>query len=277
MMTDLKLKPGTYAPETGISYPADPWERIVKVEVEDSARGKYQFDETYPYLDDSFHYKWNKFLGIFVQGIAYLWNRIHFGLRVEGRQNLKGYRKQLSGGAMCVCNHVFVFDALSVYQALNPFRQLRIPMFAKHFNGKKGWFMRYVGGVPLPETRGGMEKFIEAFDEFHRRGEWMLVFPESVRWDWYVPVRPFKPGAFAMAYKYSIPVVPLAISYRPRRGLYRLFGGPSLPCATIHVGQPLLTDRSVDRKTETERLCRESHRRIVDMAGIEQNPWPAIR
>ena len=276
-MTDVKLKPETYVPESGIAYPADPWQRILKVEVEDSSKGKYRFDETYPYLDDSWNAKWNNFLGIFVQGVAYIWNRLHFGLKVEGKKNLKGYRKQLADGAMCVCNHVYVFDALCVYQATHPLRRLRIPMFAKHFNGKKGWFMRYVGGVPLPETRGGMEKFIKAFDEFHRRKQWMLVFPESVRWDWYVPIRPFKPGAFSMAYRYGIPVVPLAISYRKRRGLYRLFGGASLPCVTIRVGQPILTDRSADRTGEIRRLCQESHARIVEMAGILQNPWPAIR
>jgi 1-acyl-sn-glycerol-3-phosphate acyltransferase len=265
-----------YVPDMGMDYPKDdPFKRLLTVEVEDSSKGKYQFDETYPYLDNSFTYKWNRFLGWFVQWIAAdFWNLTHFGLRIEGRKNLRGYKKQLKGGAMCVCNHVYLFDALSVYQATRR-PVLRIPMYAKHFNGKMGWFMKYVGGIPVPETPGGLKAFNEAFDEYHRRGDWMLIFPEAVRWNWYTPIRPFKRGAFAMAYKYDIPVIPFAITFRERKGLYRLFGPKSLPCATLHVGKPILVDRSARKKQEVDRLREEAHAAMVEMSGTADTSWPA--
>ena len=97
-------------------------------------------------------------------------------------------------------------------------------MYAKHFNGKLGWFMRYAGGIPIPENKAGFIKFNEAFDEFNRRKQWMLFFPESVRWNWYQPIRPFKKGAFSMAYKYNAPIIPTVITYRKRTFLYKLFG-----------------------------------------------------
>lgn len=265
-----------YVPDMGIQYPDNPFQRMLKVEVENSEDGKYRFDETFPYLDNSFNYKINNILGfIFQWTIAVCWNRLHYGLRISGQRKLHVFRQSLKNGAMCICNHVYQFDALSVNQAVCPFRKMRIPMYAKHFNGSKRWFMRYVGGVPIPETTSGFRKFNEAFDEFHRRRNWMLVFPESVRWDWYRPIRPFFKGGFSMAYKYGIPIIPVVITYRKRRGVYRLFGKKELPCVNIQVGEPLFVDKSLPKAAETERLLKLTHQCMVRMAGIVDNPWPA--
>ncbi|MCR4965966.1 MAG: 1-acyl-sn-glycerol-3-phosphate acyltransferase [Bacteroidales bacterium] len=275
---EFKVKEGVYVPDMGIDYPTDdPFKRLLTVQVEDSSKGKYQFDETYPYLDKSLGYKIHNFFGFFVQWIAAtFWNRTHFGLKIRGRKNLKGYEETLKNGAMCVCNHVYTFDALCVYQAIRRFRKLWIPMYAKHFNGNLSWFMRRVGGIPIPETLEGIKKFNEAFDEYHRQKEWMLLFPESTRWNYYTPLRPFKRGAFNMAYKYDIPVIPTVITYRKRRGLYRLFGKKDLPCMTIHVGKPILVNKEGNRKEELDRLRATAHSMMLEMAGIEVNPWPAV-
>ena len=59
----FKVKEGVYIPDVGIDYPKDdPARRLLKVEVEDSSQGKYQFDETYPYIDNSLSFKLNGIL-----------------------------------------------------------------------------------------------------------------------------------------------------------------------------------------------------------------------
>ena len=274
----LKVKDGVYIPDIGIDYPADdPYRRLLSVDVEDSTKGKFQFDENYPYLDDSFNFKFQDFLGFFIKwGLTTIHNRCHFGFRMEGKDNVRKYKKMLSKtGAICICNHVFAFDALGVNSAWQRFKSVRIPMFAKHFNGKASWILRHMGGVPIPETREGIHKFNEAFDEIVRRKIWIIFFPEAVRWNMYVPIRPFRRSAFAMAYKYGLPIIPTVYSYRERRGIYRLFGKKSAPCVTLHVGEPIWLDKSKPRKEELDRACREAHAAMVRMAGIEANPWPA--
>ncbi len=273
---EYKVKDGVYIPDIGIDYPTDdPHRRLLTVQVEDSSQGRFQFDETYPYLDDSFKHTLNTIAGWFVKWcLVAVHNRCHFGLQIEG--NLRKYKEQLRDGAMCVCNHVFVFDALGVNSACQRFRQVRIPMFAKHFNGRGSWILRQAGGIPIPETREGIRKYNEAFDEFARRGFWFIVFPEAVRWNMYVPIRPFKRGAFTMAYKYNRPVIPFVYTYRERKGIYRLFGKKSDPCVTLHVGEPIWFDKSANRRDELDRVCREAHAAMVRMAGIEANPWPAF-
>ena len=273
-----KNQPGVYVPDMGIKYPDYPFERLLEVEVKDSSLGKYRFDDSFPYLDKSFGYKFNMYVTgwAFKWLIASAWNRLHYGLRIKGREKLKKYREALADGAMCVCNHCYEMDALAVNHAVRPGRILWIPMYAKHFNGSKCWYMRYMGGIPIPEEPSGVRPFNEAFDEFHRRKGWMLVFPEAVRWNWYQPIRPFRPGAFSMAWKYNIPVIPFAITYRERKGLHKLFGPKEMPCITITVGEPIFIDKTARRKEELNRVLRQAHGQMVSMAGIIENPWPAV-
>ena len=275
---DLKVKAGEYIPPQVIDYPRDdPYAHLVKVEKSASSPDAYVFDETYPYLDDSFRFKCNHLLNDLGKWLLVSpWNRIKYGLRIKDRKVLKPYREQLKNGAVCICNHVYIFDALSVCRAVRWLRRMWIPMYAKHFNGVFGWVLRYMGGIPVAETVAGMRKFNEAFDEFHRRGEWILVFPEEVRWNYYKPIRPFRKGAFTMAYKYNVPIIPFVITYRERKGLYRLFGKKSEPLMTLTVGEPLLPDRTRTRKEEVDGMRIKLHAQMERMAGILENPWPAI-
>lgn len=261
-----------------IKYPDYPFTRMVSVKVEDSSKGKYQFDEHYPYLDDSFHYKFNRQINAFVlRWLDNVYHRVCLGLRIEGRDILKKNRKELSNGGVSICNHVFREDAVMVCRALGRYRKMHIPMFAKHFNKSAlyYWMLRYMGGIPIAETMSGMKEFNRALDEYNSRGEWIHVFPEEVRWDFYPYIRPFRKGPFTMAYKYNCPLVPLVITFRERKGLYRLTGPKDMPLFTIRILEPIFPDRSKSRESEVRRMLELAHARMEDGAGIENNPWPA--
>lgn len=270
---EMQVKDGVFLPECDVEYPENnPNEHIVEVQY----TGKQiALDDTYPYLDDSFHYKLRNGLLYTALPVAFLINRLRYGFRMEGRSELRKYRKLFKNGAMTVCNHVFRWDMICVLSAMRH-RRMWFPIYGQHIMGKDAFFMRYIGGIPVPETRSGMRPFNEAFDELHRRGEWLHVFPESCSWKNYVPIRPFHKGAFTMAYKYNIPVIPCAISYRERKGLFKLFDKADVPLITLHVGTPVIPDLSKPKKDEVDRMLKESHAQMVKMAGIVKNPWPAI-
>lgn len=270
---EMTVKTGTFIPDIPIDFPVDdPAAHLLEPA---PALKEIAFDDTYPYLDDSFDARWQMFKCYFgLELFGFLVNKIRYGVKVVGRSKMRKYRKLFKNGAMTVCNHVYRWDYVSILWAIRHHR-LWAPMYAPHFRGKDAWFMRSIGGIPIPEERSGLRRFNEAFDELHRRKEWIHVFPESCRWDWYTPIRSFKPGAFNMAYKYGIPVIPLVISYRERKGIYKLFGDESTPLVTISVGDPLIPDTNANRKEEVARLGHEAHARMVEMAGIIHNPWPA--
>lgn len=273
----LQVREGEYIPHPAMDYPTEnPFQRTL-FPVFDR---EMAIDEHYPYLDDSFKYKLKTRLAyIFILKICLnIMLHIKMGLRIRGREVLKIHKEGLKHGAITIANHVFRLDCPCVLLAVGAKHTTRIPMFAPNFRTKDSVFLNIVGGVPIPEPETGMsamKKFNEAFDEFSRRGWWMHIFPEACRWDMYKPLRPFQKGAFTMSYKYNKPLLPCVITFRERKGIYRLFGDKTLPLLTVTIGEPIYPDTSQPRKNEVEHLREQAHKQMQQMAGITSNPWPA--
>ena len=273
----LRVKEGEYIPQPAMDYPQDnPFARTLFPKY----TKQLAIDDKYPYLNDSIGYKFNLYLGyyVFLHLLLRIKLRVQMGLRIRGREVLKKHKEGLKNGAITIANHVYRLDCPCVLIAVNRTHNTRIPMFAPNFRTKDGYFMGIAGGIPIPEAEAGMsamKKFNEAFDEFHHRGWWFHIFPEACRWDMYKPLRPFQKGAFTMSYKYNKPLLPCVITYRERKGIFRLFGPKELPLLTVTIGEPIYPDTTQARKTEVERLRNVAHAQMQQMAGITHNPWPA--
>jgi len=66
----------------------------------------------------------------------------------------------------------------------------------------------------------------------------------------------------------------MAIRYRKPDAVRRFFGVKH-PLVTLAVGEPIMPDMSLSLKQDSNRLLEECHKRVVEMAGIVQNQWPA--
>ena len=269
---DFKVKEEVYVPEPPEEFSGDnPFTKMAPI------RGELKdikFDGTYTYLDKSLKFKIMHILIYLTTWLlAFPLNRIRFGLRIEGREKIRRNRKLFANGMMTVCNHVHRWDMICVLQAMR-YRMAWIPMYAQPFRGKDGYLMKYIGGLAIPDEHSGLRKFDNALNELHACKKWFHIFPESCSWRFYAPLRPFKIGAFNMAYRFAIPVVPLMISFRPRTGWRKLFGNRE-PLITIRVGDPILPDLNAPRKEEAARMRDTAHKTMLDMAGIVSNPWPS--
>jgi len=274
---DLKVTPGTYVPPVNSAYPEDnPYEGMYKPVYD---RDYPAINADYPFVDDSWQNTLRLLWGYYVvRPILGLVLRVKYGLRWTYLYNRKEYKQTLKGGAITIANHCYRHDCASVLTALHAHHHRRIPMFAPNFRTKDQFYLRIIGGVPIPPAEEGLsaiKAFNAAFDEFHRRGYWFHIFPEAKRWDWYKPLRPFQKGAFTMAYKYNMPIIPCAVTYRPRTGIYRLFGPADEPLVNVIIGRPILPDTTCPRAVEVERLLNETHQTICRLAGIEHNTWPS--
>ena len=189
---NFKVRDDVYVPEPVAEFSGEnPFTRMAPI------RGKYKdinFDETYPFLDKSLKFKlFHTLIYLIAWLVAFPLNRIRFGLRIEGREKILRNRKLFKDGVMTVCNHVHRWDMVCVLQAMR-YRMAWIPMYAEPFNGKDGFKMKYVGGLPIPDNFGGLREFNRALDTLHERGKWIHVFPESCSWKFYAPLRPFRTG-----------------------------------------------------------------------------------
>ena len=285
---DLKVRPGTYVPPVNIDYPED-----------DPYVGLYQpvYDRDFPAVDASYPYfdespKTRRLIFrcyAFILPLLGFFLRFKYGLRwqIEGEKRwhrcagpVRRWLKQydLSHGAITIANHCYRHDCASVLTAIHAQRHTRIPMFAPNFRTKDQIFLRMVGGIPIPAPEAGlsaMKAFNAAFDQYNAEGYWFHIFPEAKRWDWYKPLRPFQKGAFTMSYKYNKPILPCAVTYRERTGIWRLLGPKDEPLTQVVIGAPIYPDTTQPRAAETERLLNLTHETICRLAGIEHNTWPS--
>lgn len=232
-------------------------------------------DASYPFLDHSFKARFLHifiYLGIFL--LVFILNPLRYGLKIEGRKALKKYRKEFKNGAMTVANHVYRWDYLAILQAVR-YRRMWFPARKENLETSDAWLIRGAGGIPVPDTAQAMKKFNTAFNFLHQRKKWLHCFPEASRWDFYGPIRPFRKGAFSMAYKYKLPIIPMAFSYRKPTGIYKLLKVKH-PLITLRVGTPIFPDSSLSKVECCEFLREEAHRQICKLARIKQNAWPAV-
>lgn len=225
------------------------------------------FDDTYPYYPKSFWYKLRR-VGYFllVQLIVFPLMRLTHGLRIEGRKNVRKNRKLLRSGIITVSNHVFLWDYLCVLRAITP-RLAFFPAWKDNFEGGFGKLIRLSGGIPIPtDSIRAMAKCHRAIEEVLMHGKNLHVYPEGSLWFFYPDIRPLKLAAFKYAVKFAKPVLPITFSFRPRRGIYRLFG--KKPCVDMHIGAPLYPDATLPPNAAAEALRAEIYRKMQEMNGI---------
>ena len=103
-----------------------------------------------------------------------------------------------------------------------------------------------------------MINFLSSVHELLSRGESILVYPEQEMWWNYKKPRPFKVGAFKMAYRAGVPVLPMFISMQDDK--QRLDGdGYPLQRHTLHVMPAIYPDKTLGEKAGAEKMMNEAY------------------
>lgn len=235
------------------------------------------FDENYPYVDKSASYRFRcGMMRLVTRLIAFPVARLRTLLRVEGRENLRKYRKEIGNGVVSVVNHVHMWDFILIMYAVRPYRPW-IPVWDKNMRGPNRNLIRLNRGIPLPTgSMRATSAFAHAVDGLLESGEWLHVSAEGSMWEYYMPIRPFKKGSFTFAVRGGKPVLPLAFSYRKPKGLQRLFW--KKPLLTLHIGELIYPDASLGKVQAAEKIGVEAHEAVCRLAGIDpaENIYPPV-
>ena len=264
-----------YYPHTDkFPYPEDTGSHYITIKKDDGT----VFDRNYPYVNCSRGFLFKQFLvRILLYIIVFPVACVRMGLRFEGRKNLKKHKEKLKKGVISVCNHVHFWDYIAIMCGVRPFRT-HVLAWDKNIRGENGTMMRWVGGIPIPEGD------IHATGAFNRSiknllsgGGWLHVYSEGSMWEYYCPIRPFKPGAAYLACRNNKPLLPLAISYRKpgfiRRKIFR-----QIALLTLHIGEPLYPNDALRGEERERDLTIRSHDAVCRLAGIDpaKNPYPPV-
>jgi 1-acyl-sn-glycerol-3-phosphate acyltransferase len=177
-------------------------------------------------------------------------------LRAEGTETIDRGKRYI-----LIANHHSYFDIPCIFAAIpQPIRFMAkkslfsIPIF--------GWAIGRAGFIPI--DRKNRRTAVKSFDlavERIRKGNTIVIFPEEGR-SREVAMRPYQRGAFLLAIRSELPILPLAIdgTYEVLRvGAKRVTPG----VVTIRVGTPIETAGVSVRAKDT--LLEQSRRQIEAM------------
>lgn len=225
------------------------------------------FDTEYSYFDKSLKYKaLRSAYWLIVNAIVFPLLRITHGLRIYCKENIKKNKSVLKDGAITVSNHVFYWDYLCILRTIRP-HLAYFPAWQVNFEGPNRHLIRMSGGIPVPtHDIHAMMKFNHAIEQILEEGRCLHFFPEGSMWFYYPDIRPLKKAVFCYAVKCDKPIIPITLSFRPRKNITRLF--TKKPCVDVHVGEPIYADKSLNPREAAEKLRAEVYHTMQVMNGI---------
>ncbi len=251
-----------YRNEMNLQYP----ERCDQHMIEVKHIRDVVLDENYPYLQKGFRWFVQRATALVLYNCVLSWLvRLTHGLRVHGKKNLKKHKAAMKNGAITISNHVFEWDTICISLALGN-RKFYFPAWPGNLPGPNGPLIRMAGGIPIPESIKAMRVFKAAMEEVFATTTWVHYYPEASMWYYYPDIRPFKKSAFQQAVKYNRPILPLVYSFRPRKGITKLF--TNKPFADLHIGEPIFPDQTLSPMAAAKKLQDEAYHIMQVMAGI---------
>lgn len=211
--------------------------------------------QTYPLMPDQVDYL-NQKLSSKIKNKIANWCGAHYFDRMIAKRQLmikevRGIENftAVSGGRIVTCNHFSVGDNYAVWVALRDSMDgkmlYKVIREGNYTNPPKpfGLFMRHCNTLPLSSQKATMAKFMSAFSQLLTQGETILIYPEQGMWWNYRKPRPLQDGAFSLAVRNRVPVVPIFITMEDSDVLDA--DGFFVQAYTIHILPAIYPDKNL--------------------------------
>lgn len=172
---------------------------------------------------------------------------------IRGIENLKNVKT----GAMITCNHFNPFDSFTIEKVFRSTKQHRSKKLYKviregnytNFPGFYGFLFRNADTLPLSSNKRTMVNFMKAVDVILKKGDFILIYPEQSMWWNYRKPKPLKDGAFKMATRSNVPVIPIFITMEDSD----IIGEDGFPIQeyTVNIEKPIYPDPEKSEKENT--------------------------
>lgn len=194
-----------------------------------------------------------------------------FRLRIEGRERLRRV-----ASALLVSNHTLVLDPGIIAHVLRPYRTYFTMLEETACIPVLGTFVRLLGAIPIPTRTAAMRSLERTIRRDLQDLPFVHVFPEGECYLWNQEIKDFQPGAFYLACRLGLPVVPITTVLRERRWLGRSafhFSGRTLrvpPQVTVVIGEALYPKRTAHEAVKLEAIEMSRETRAIMQRTIDQ-------
>lgn len=183
---------------------------------------------------------------------------------VVGLENAK-----IEGGAIITCNHFNLRDVYTVYRTMKPIlkKNQRIWKVIKesnytNFKGPVRLMMRHANTLPLSSNLQTMKDFFKGVEILLARGEKIMIYPEQAMWWNYRKPRPLKAGAFRIAVKNNVPVIPVFIAMEDSKFIDD--DGFYVQEYTVHYLPPIYPKKELSAKENEKYMSEQNYKAWVE-------------
>lgn len=173
---------------------------------------------------------------------------------VIGLENLSN----IKSGAILTCNHFNPFDSFTIEEVFSLSGQREKKKLYKviregnytNFSGFYGFLFRNADTLPLSSNTRTMIKFMQASDIILRRGDFILIYPEQSLWWNYEKPKPLKNGAYKLAARSNVPVIPIFITMTDSD----IIGEDGFPVKEyyVHIEEPIYPNQNLSEKENVQ-------------------------
>lgn len=180
---------------------------------------------------------------------------------INGMENLQA----VETGAMITCNHFNPFDSFSIEQVFKlsglskskkMYKVIREGNYT-NFPGLYGFFFRNCDTLPLSSNKRTMIEFIKAVDTILKRGDFILIYPEQSLWWNYRKPKPLKNGAFKLASRNNVPIIPIFITMEDTDIVGE--DGFNVQQYIINIGKPIYPDKNLTQRENMEMMKEKNY------------------
>ncbi len=180
--------------------------------------------------------------------------------QINGIENLR----KITTGAVVTCNHFNPFDCFTIEKVFRLSGQIETKKLYKviregnytNFPGIYGFFFRNCDTLPLSSDKRTMVKFVKAVDEILQKGDFILIYPEQSMWWNYRKPKPLKHGAFKLACRNNVPIIPIFITMEDSS----IIGDDGFPVQeyTVNIREPIYPDKNLSAKENAENMLNQN-------------------
>lgn len=229
-------------------------------------------DEHYDYLREgpvkTFGYNlFHGFAYIILRPLMWL-----YGVRFEGMDRMRDFRRKQSKtgkGYVTVINHVALLDCVMAACTSGFDRNYFVCDASSFCAPVIRHIIRWLGAVPVTHEPAQTVKLLSEMEKALLHGASVHINPEAVLVPGDRTIRPFERGAFLLAARCAVPVVPIVITWRKAGGLYRFFGRKWLH--TVHILPPQFADPKMRERAASMELMKRVRGQMIQMSEKYRN------
>lgn len=180
---------------------------------------------------------------------------------INGIENIE----KVKTGAMITCNHFNPFDSFSIEEVFRKTKASKTKKMYKviregnytNFSGFYGFLFRNCDTLPLSSNKRTMVEFIKSVDKILKRGDFILIYPEQSLWWNYKKPKPLKIGAFNLAARNNVPIIPIFITMEDSDTI----GEDGFPIQeyTINIEEPIYPDETKTQRENKEIMKQKNY------------------